>query len=159
MRFKVILAVVAAALVAGVTATTAKASPDPALKITPTSQLQFGTVPIGTMVIKPVVILNRTTEWVYYSGTVNGWPNYDYPGIGVQPFPKGFWEVDPANPYGNTTPFTCWDIAPKSSCTLYFGWLPYETGTHTAEFGITYTGYDSGTLYPSEVITMIGTGY
>lgn len=50
-------------------------------------------------------------------------------------------------------------MSSKSSCTLYFDWLPFEAGTHSAKFGITYTGETSGSLYPTQVITLIGTGY
>lgn len=161
MRLRMLVALVATALVASVAALTAKAVPDPPLKITPAVQLQFGTVPIGTMVIKPVTILNRSSEWVTYAGA--GWPNLIYPGSGVAPFPEGFWQVDPANPYaGGSQPWDssgCTYIAPKASCTLYFDWLPFEAGTKTSSFHIAYSGMDTGTLYTSQTITFIGTGY
>jgi hypothetical protein len=165
MRGRVLVAALAAALVAvGVVASTSSAVPNPGQKIpqlllvTNTAAvpavgpLQFGSVPIGTEVVKPLFILNRTSEWMHYAGAT--WPNLQYPGAGVQPYPKGFWNVG-----GSGANFPCYDIAPRSSCTLSFGWQPFETGTHTATFTMTYHGLNSSTNYQSNVITMIGAGY
>ena len=159
MRAKMLLAALATAVVAaGAVTSLSAAAPNPAPTIVMAPfQVMFGAVPVGTMVIRPVQIVNMTGQWVEYGGA--SWPNFDYPGYQVQPFPRGFWEVDPANPYGNSAPFPCWEIAPRSSCTLYFDWLPYETGTHSAHFGMWYVSEADGkTIYSSNVIMLIGTG-
>ncbi len=158
MKFKLSIAAFAAALVAlGVVASAMSARASgimitaPPATALPTTQVDFGAVPIGTQVVKPILILNRTREWVHYGGA--SWPNLQYPGAGVQPYPKGFWSVSPGGEL-----FPCWDIAPQSSCTLHFGWLPYEAGAHTATFMTWYVGQSSGTTYSSNTIAMKGAG-
>ncbi len=161
MRGRVLVAAAAAALVAvGVVASTSSAGqtiPLPLLLTHATAlpdvgPLQFGTVPIGTQVVRPLMILNRTNERMDYGGA--NWPNLQYPGAGVQPYPHGFWNVSGSGEF-----FPCWVIAPRGSCTLTFGWQPFETGTHSAAFKMWYVGSSSGTTYQSNTMTMIGAGY
>lgn len=142
---------------AAVGATSAVAAPDPGLKITPDKMLNFGTVPVGSLVIKDVTILNRTDTTLYYAGATNGNPGQS------GTYPNGIWGWTGIP--GDSLPFACFTIAPKSSCTVPFSFMPYQVGPFTAldaggnpltNFGYTYT--DGTNNYSSNTILMKGVG-
>lgn len=139
-RLLVASCIAALALGAGTTATTA--APPTALKLAP-EVMNFGSVSVGSEIIKPLTILNRTDSTLYYESAT--WPNLQH----SLAYPYGIWNR-------SFDPFPCWEIAPKSSCTLDFGFAPAETGLFESTFSMTYN--DGVTSYTSNVVPMRGTG-
>jgi hypothetical protein len=142
MRRLIVVLAVACALL-GVGAANATAAPPTALKLAPET-MNFGSVQLGSSLAKPLTILNRTDSTLYYESA--RWPNLQHPGI---PFPYGIWNL-------SFEPFPCWEIDPKSSCTLEFGFTPAELGPFSSKFDMTYG--DGEHSYDSNVVPMRGNG-
>jgi len=107
----------------------AVAAPPTAFETTPPA-LNFGTVPVGTQVQKPVQMLNRTNQVLVYAGA--RWPNFGNPS--GWDYPYGFWNMSGSGP-----DFPCYEIPPRSACTLSFGFQPKTPGSVLTYFAPSYT--------------------
>ena len=121
------IAALAAAALAG-SAAAAPVAPPTAFETTPPS-LNFGTVMVDSGSTKPVTMINRTKETLYYNGA--SWPNFQNPSGWSEPY--GFWNVSGSGEF-----FPCYEIAPRSTCTLNFQFMPKAPGTFTSYFEAHY---------------------
>ena len=121
------VAAVAAAALAG-SAAAAPVAPPTAFETTPPS-LNFGTVMVDSGSTKPVTMINKTKGTLYYNGAL--WPNFQNPAGWSEPY--GFWNVSGSGPF-----FPCYEIAPKSTCTLNFQFMPKTAGVFASYFEVHY---------------------
>lgn len=124
-------------------ASAATAAPPTPLKLSP-SYVTFGTVLLGSESYKPISIINRTNTTLSYAGA--SWPNLQHPELA---YPYGIWNA-------SDSPFPCYEIAPKSSCSLTFRFVPASTGAFSSTFYMLYT--DGTSTFTSNTILMRGYG-